>query len=90
MANVRLGERFDAFVERMVASGRYATVSEVLRDGLRLLEDREDARERWLRKMEDAIQEGLDSGPGDSYDIEASLSQWNAASKQTQKPASKP
>jgi len=37
-------------VHRKIASGRYATESEVLRDGLRALADRDDAIERWLRK----------------------------------------
>lgn len=49
--NISLPPAQDAFVEAMVTSGRYQTVSEVLRDGLRLLEDREHQRliERWLR-----------------------------------------
>ena len=37
-------------VERKIQSGAYATVSEVMRDGLRALMEREAAVERWLRE----------------------------------------
>lgn len=48
--NVSLPPEQDAFVDRLVASGRYRTASEVVRDGLRLLEAAEHRRllERWL------------------------------------------
>ena len=39
--NVSLGERWEQFVEGKVKSGDYQTASEVLRDGLRLLEKEE-------------------------------------------------
>jgi antitoxin ParD1/3/4 len=53
--NIYLGEHFDTFVRQQVASGRYANASEVVREGLRALED----RERHLR-LREAIQTGLD------------------------------
>ena len=37
-------------VERKVQSGRYASVSEVVREGLRALLERDDAVEKWLRE----------------------------------------
>ena len=48
--NVSLPLAQDAFVDAMVAGGRYRTVSEVVRDGLRLLERAEHRRllEKWL------------------------------------------
>ena len=48
--NVSLPPAQDAFVDAMVAGGRYRTVSEVVRDGLRLLETAEHRRllEKWL------------------------------------------
>lgn len=46
--SVSLGEHFTKFIEEQVASGRYATASDVIRDGLRRLED--EAEElAWLR-----------------------------------------
>jgi putative addiction module CopG family antidote len=48
--NVALTDEQNALVERLVKSGRYATASEVVRDGLRLLQGEEDARllDKWL------------------------------------------
>ena len=37
--SVSLGDHFDQFVEQLIASGRYASASEVIRAGLRKLED---------------------------------------------------
>ena len=35
------GERYDTFIARLIQDGRYASASEVLREGLRLVEERE-------------------------------------------------
>lgn len=59
-----LGEHYEKFVRELVSSGRYSSASEVLRDGLRLLEDREKERAAKLEWLRNAIQEGIDSGPG--------------------------
>jgi antitoxin ParD1/3/4 len=50
--NVNLTEHFNRFIERRVASGRFGNASEVVREGLRLLEQREQenrAKLDWLR-----------------------------------------
>jgi antitoxin ParD1/3/4 len=39
--NVSIGERWEMFVESAVKTGRYASASEVVREGLRLVEERE-------------------------------------------------
>ena len=39
--NVSIGQRWEAFVERAVKEGRYGSASEVVREGLRLVEERE-------------------------------------------------
>ncbi len=59
-----LGEYFEAFVEGQVQQGRYASASEVIRDGLRVLEERAQYREMKLEALRKAIQQGMDSGPG--------------------------
>jgi antitoxin ParD1/3/4 len=51
--NVSIGERWETFVDRTVREGRYGSASEVVREGLRLVEERE-ARLKALRTMLDA------------------------------------
>lgn len=50
MPNVALGNHYEEFVRKQLESGRYNNASEVVRAGLRLLEDYEQARERWLNE----------------------------------------
>lgn len=64
-----LGKKFEDFIEAQVASGRYNNASEVVRDGLRRLEDSQRPliiEEESLRAL---VQEGMDSGPGTDADI---------------------
>ncbi len=68
-----LGERFEEFVRQLVSSGRYASASEVMRDGLRLLEERESLREAKLAALRGDIEEGLQSGPSEPLDMNAVL-----------------
>ena len=59
--NVNLTDHFDVFIEAGIASGRFSNASEVVREGLRLLEQRERedaARLQWLRA---AAKEGFDA-----------------------------
>lgn len=58
-----LGAHFEGFVRKLVDSGRYASASEVMRDGLRLLEERETQREARLEALRMSIREGVESGP---------------------------
>ena len=57
-----LGLRFEAFVKGLVQSGRYNNASEVVREGLRLLEDRERLRETKIAKLRRLAEEGRLSG----------------------------
>jgi antitoxin ParD1/3/4 len=47
--NVSIGDRWERFVDQVVKSGRYGSASEVVREGLRLVEERE-ARLQALRE----------------------------------------
>lgn len=49
MASIALGTHYEKFVKELVDEGRYNNVSEVVRAGLRMLEDHEAGRERWIR-----------------------------------------
>jgi antitoxin ParD1/3/4 len=51
--NVSIGERWEAFVDQIIRAGRYGSASEVVREGLRLVEERE-AKLHALRAMLDA------------------------------------
>lgn len=63
--SVSLGDHFTEFVQQQVESGRYATASDVLRAGLRLLE-REEEHLNWMRSQ---IAEGLAAiEAGDVYE----------------------
>ncbi len=67
--SVALGLHFEQFVKMQLASGRYNNTSEVVRDGLRLLEDQEDlrrAKTEWLRAE---LQKGVASGPSAPLDM---------------------
>lgn len=59
-----IGPHFEKFIRRQVETGRYASASEVIRDALRLLEEREELRETQVKNLRAQLQEGRDSGPG--------------------------
>lgn len=61
-----LGDHFDTFVSEQVQSGRYANATDVIRSGLRLLEEREQKLEALRR----ALIEGEESGVAGPLDME--------------------
>jgi antitoxin ParD1/3/4 len=69
--NVSLTPELEKFVESKVASGRYQSASEVVRDGLRLLEEREASRQAALEEVRRKIAVGLDQAErGELFDGE--------------------
>jgi len=58
--NVSLTPELEAFVHDKVASGRYTSASEVVRESLRLLEEREWIRQRRVDELRVEIQKGID------------------------------
>ena len=62
-----LGKHYEAFIQRQLASGRYNNASEVVRDALRLMED----KERRLAALDAAVAQGLaDIEAGRTHDAD--------------------
>lgn len=59
--SIALGSHFEEFIKKLLNSGRFNNTSEVVRAGLRLLEDEEKLREIRRKELKAAIQEGIDS-----------------------------
>lgn len=59
-----LGSHFEDFMGQLIKEGRYNSKSEILRDGLRAIEDREQERAIKLDTLKAAVMEGVNSGPG--------------------------
>lgn len=69
--NVSLTRHFERLVQEKVESGRYHSASEVIRDALRLLEERDRMNEAKLEVLRADIREGLESGPAEEMDMNA-------------------
>ena len=61
--SVSLNPHFETFIRKQVDSGRYNNVSEVIRAGLRVLEDQQTRQTIQLEELRSAIAVGLE-GPG--------------------------
>lgn len=68
-----IGKHFEDLIDNLVESGRYTTASEVMREGLRLVEEREERRKVKLEALREEIQKGFDSGPMEEVE---DLHQW--------------
>ena len=72
--SVALGPHFEEFIQASILSGRYNNASEVIRSGLRLLEDQEQK----IAALRAAIEEGLNSGIVEDCDPQDFLQQMKA------------
>ena len=74
--NVVLTEQQETFVKQMVSSGRYQNVSEVLREGIRLIQRQEEKYEAQLTELREAAKIGIadiDSGNFQCFDAPEQL-----------------
>ena len=65
--SISIGDHFASFIDTQVQAGRYGSTSEVVRAGLRLLEEHEVR----VRALRNALIAGEDSGPPAPFDNEA-------------------
>lgn len=72
--SISLGDYFDKFVQSRIKEGRFKNVSEVIRAGLRLLEDEENK----VIALKRAIQEGIDSGIVEDFNPKSHLKNLKA------------
>lgn len=65
--SVALGPHFASFIDAQVQGGRYGSASDVVRAGLRLLEEHEAK----VKVLQDALNAGLNSGEPRPFDFDA-------------------
>ena len=69
--SISLSDHFAEFVDRQVDTGKYASASEVVRAGLRLLEEHEDH----IAAVRAALIEGEQSGEPQPFDVKAMIAE---------------
>jgi len=75
--SISLGNYFDEFVQSRLYTGRYKNVSEVIRAGLRLLEEEENK----VLVLKNAIQDGIESGIANDFNSKSYLKELKAKRK---------
>lgn len=72
--SVSLGQHFTHFIDAQVQGGRYGSASDVVRAGLRLLEEHESK----VKALQEALNAGLDSGEPRPFDSDGFLDRMHA------------
>lgn len=68
--SISLGEHFNKFIDRKISQGRYGSASEIVRAGLRMLEEHESR----VEALRSALIEGEKSGPARKFEVDKFLS----------------
>ena len=75
--SISIGDYFDSFIQNRISAGRFKNASEVVRAGLRLLEEEENR----IIALQEAIQEGIESGIAYDFNPESHLEKLKAEKK---------
>jgi len=75
--SISLGDHFEDFVDDKIATGRFKNASEVIRAGLRLLEEEEIK----IQQLKSAITDGIESGVAKRFDPKKHLEKLKAAKR---------
>jgi antitoxin ParD1/3/4 len=79
--SIALGDHFESFVDDKVSTGRFKNASEVIRAGLRLLEEEESK----LISLRNAINEGIESGVVKNFNPQKHLNKLKSSKKRNAK-----
>ena len=75
--SVALGDHFEHFVDNRVSTGRFKNASEVIRAGLRLLEEEESK----ILVLKKAIKDGIESGLAKNFNAKKHLEKLKSAKR---------
>ncbi len=75
--SISLGDHFESFVDNRVSTGRFKNASEVIRAGLRLLEEEESK----IVALKNAVEEGIESGIAKNFNAKKHLQNLKAAKR---------
>lgn len=75
--SITLGDYFEEFIQTVLREGRYKNASEIVRAGLRLLEE----EERKVVTLRRAIEEGINSGLAEDFDADQHLKKLKSKRK---------
>lgn len=82
--NVSIGERWDKYIEELLKTGRYGSASEIVREGLRLVEEREQK----LAALRETIQASIAEGGSHSIeDVKAYIKERREEREKSKKQA---
>ena len=85
--NVSLTPEFERYINEKVKSGLYSTASEVVREGLRIMQERDRFNAARLKQLRDDIQVGLDQlARGDGVDGEKAFARILRKGRSPRKP----
>ncbi|GGB91725.1 antitoxin ParD1 [Novosphingobium endophyticum] len=69
--SIALGDHLTEYARRKVASGKFGSISEVIRDALR----REEERDLRIERLRELVREGEESGPAEPFDFDAFIAE---------------